>query len=336
MKIDSYTLSALCDRFCYVTGEDKIIIFGVRGSLPLNALKGDFEATSGFCEGYETKYMKLNYTTSRCTIGLWDTVNQKIALFPGSTVPSRQYLLRNKAALKTFNILSPGKYELKKGVHPREKNAYQRHEALLMDDYGLISIPEVSVAGGRLRFGLKQAENKVMLAGDNLHASRTEPDGIFQDENQKCLAALNMHFSSSGCITIVGQPKEYVSSRQNDGPWNSWVRFTDLLKKANVAKADKFSFLLFDYADFRMGRKSPDPLPIRYGASGNDVKKIQRILTSVSNVKKSAPYYAGPENGLFTEETVVSMLEFQEDFFTGTRNHPSDLPGFFRNTRHFM
>ena len=134
MKIDSSTLSALCDEFCYVTGEDKIIIFGVRGSLPLDAQKGDFDATSGFRDGYETGYMKLNYRTSRCTIGLWDKENQKIALFPGSTVPSKQYLLRNKAALKTFNILSPGKYELKKGIHPREKNAFQRHEALLMDD----------------------------------------------------------------------------------------------------------------------------------------------------------------------------------------------------------
>ncbi len=336
MKIDSSTLSALCDEFCYVTGEDKIIIFGVRGSLPLDAQKGDFDATSGFREGYETGYMKLNYTTSRCTVGLWDKENDKIALFPGSTVPSKQYLLRNKAALKTFNILSPGKYELKKGIHPREKDAYQRHEALLMDDYGLISIPEVSIAGGRLKFGLKQAQNKVMLAGDNLHASRTEPRGIFQDENQKCLAALNMHFSSSGCITIVGQPKEYVSSQQSDGPWNSWMRFQELLKKANVSKADKFSFLLFNYADFRRGRKNRDPLPIRYGASGNDVRKIQRILTTVSNIKKSSAYYSGPENGLFTEETVVSLLAFQEDFFTGKGNRPSDLSGFFRNTRHFM
>jgi hypothetical protein len=336
MIIDSYTLSALCDEFCYVTGEDKIILFGIRGSLPLDVKKGDFGATSAFSEWYEVGYTKLNYTTSRCSIGVWDKANQKIALFPGSTVPSKQYLLRNKAALKTFNILSPGKYELKKGIHPREKNAYQRHEALLMDDYGLISIPKVSITGGRLKFGLKNAQNKVMLPGDNLHASRTEPTGIFQDDNQKCLAALNMHFSSSGCITIVGQPKEYLSNRQNDGSWNSWMRFKELLTKVNDAEIDKFSFLLFNYADFTRRKKKQEALPLRYGASGNDIRKVQRILTSVSNVKKSSSYYSGPENGLFTEQTVVSLLEFQEDFFNGTSNRPSDLPGFFRNTRHFM
>ena len=219
MKISGTILSNICRNFFYEIGEDRLVLFGIRGGLPNAVLRGNPEVCAEPNKEHGIKSSRLNYSTSRCTVGIWNRQTDQVSLFPGSTVPSVKYLFDNRQALQHFNMLLPGKYELSRGLHPREKDGFQRHDAFLMNEFGHVSIPSVRITKRRLYFNFDIKEEKILLPGDNLHAGRIEPQGDFKNSEEKCLAALHMPFSGSGCITVAGQPTEYLSRPPNIGEW---------------------------------------------------------------------------------------------------------------------
>lgn len=336
MKISGTILSNICRNFQYEIGEDRLVLFGIRGSLPSAVLSGNPEVCAEPNNEHQIKSSRLNYSTSRCTVGIWNRETDQVSLFPGSTVPSVKYLFDNQQALRHFNMLNPGKYELARGLHPREESGFQRHKAFLMNDFGHVCIPSVKITKRRLRFNFDIQEEKILLPGDNLHAGRMEPRGNFNNIEQKCLAALHMPFSSSGCITVVGQSTEYLSRPPNNGEWNSWARFMDTIDKSEPDAASRYIFLLFSYNDFNsraQGLSSPET---RYGASGQYIQKAQRILSSVTTYNNTTPYYSGEMDGRFERETINSLINFQKDFYAPKQLTKPDLLRFFEHTRHFV
>ncbi|MDO1446480.1 hypothetical protein Q0590_09485 [Rhodocytophaga aerolata] len=332
MIIDADILAELCNFYQYSLTEQDYLFFAVRGSLPEAVLHGDFvEATK--LKAYQTiRRTRVNYKTARCTIGLWDVKNSKLALFPGSTVPSKKYLFTHASSIATFNILCPGRYELRRGVHPRNEHGFQRHEAFLMDGYGLVEIPPVERLTHTVRFDWSQSVYTVVLAGDNLHAARTEPR-----QDQPDLAGsimLKMNYSSSGCMTILGQPKEYVRSNRTYTAWNGWQTFVDLVNEVGADKKN-FTFLLFTFSDFENKNQTSSGSLIRYGSQGPEVVQIQQKLTSIIRLSTGLPYYTGPINSLFSGHTAMSYVVFQEDYSNGKIAPEIQTCKFLSSTKHF-
>ena len=245
MRLNADILSELCTYFNYPVSDTGYAVFAIRGSLPEATLKGDFSDAARWQHEHTMQRTILNYTTALCTIGLWNINSRKIALFSGSTLPSLQYLYQNPSALTSFNILAPGAYTLRKGIHPRSSN-YERHEALLMDGYGMATIPQIIKRHKSLRFSRQNISCKVLLPGDNLHAARIEPlPG--NDPMSTCRQTLLLNYSSSGCITITGQPAQYLNHSWSDRTWNSWETFSSYLREDITDPG--IDFFLFTYQD---------------------------------------------------------------------------------------
>ncbi len=334
MIIEGSSLLRLCGQYQYAIQNEQYILFAIRGSLPQAAIEGNFQYVTEFKNAHVIQPARVNYQTARCTIGVWDTQANKIALFPGSTLPSVTYLFSHPSSLETFNILCPGNYQLTRGIHPRNKDGFQRHEAFLMDGYALVKIPQVRKSKKKLRFNCNQVHYKVLPAGDNLHAARTDPSESDLDSGATCLASLQLPYSSSGCITIIGQPQPYIKHKPGNGVWNCWQTFMELVNKADPNKIN-FNFILFTFSDFLYKRPKSAGKCIRYGSQGPAVAQIQRTLQSVINLKTGLPYYTGEIDCQFSGQTAISYLKFQEDFTNGKIESEIHFQQFLSQTKHF-
>jgi hypothetical protein len=332
MKLEGGILYKHCGQYQYLLEENQPVLFAIRGCLPEAAFHGNFKFLTEFKPVHLVRPARLNYETARCTIGLWDTCTHQIALFPGSTVPSKSYLFTHASSLETYNILCPGSYELSRGIHPRHPEGFQRHEAFLMDHYALVEIPPVKKLKNTVRFDWPHAQNKVLRAGDNLHAARTEPEDA--DSPFNWAATLQAKYSSSGCITILGQPAQYVRHPPANAAWNCWHALMDLVNKTYPGKIN-FTFILLTFSDLRHISPKPADRSIRYGAQGPEVAQMQRILNAIIDLSTGLPYYTGDINGQFLHHTALSYLRFQEDFSKGKTACEIQMPRFLSQTKHF-
>lgn len=301
MVLSHQVLSELSNRFRYAVTNHPLLLFGIRGSLPSGSTK--------------IRPVDINYQTPRCTIGIWHRQQAKVFLFPGSTVPSLPYLLKNPSSITTCNVLAPGTYLLRRGIHPREPNNYQPHLAFLMDGYALVQRPTVDTQQKRLLVDEKLFS--VFLAGDNLHASRTEPGKRCRVPFALKRNLLAQGFSSSGCITIVGQPNQYKQTKLNNSYWNSWERFNTLLTEQDLQLQHTLPFLLFEYQDIATPLETSTYAPYRYGACGPAVSYLQQVLREVIHSPSAKPYYEGLISGQLEEETMRSLLRFCSDLLPG-------------------
>ncbi|WP_128544801.1 peptidoglycan-binding domain-containing protein [Larkinella soli] len=333
MTISGALLNVLCRRYRFVIDESVPVLFAVRSALPVEIMRGNFTVSGTFKSAHPVRPVRLNYQTVRCTVGIWIPSSGEVALFPGSTVPSAAYVYRHPDSRATFNILKPGLYRLKRGLHPRSERGFQRHPAFLMDGYGLVEVPGLVKAGRTARFDFRKVQYKVMLPGDNLHAARTEPEAG-QDSRQNCLASLRLPYSSSGCITVTGQPAPYVRNPTADSGWNCWMHFSDLLDRP-AFRSGQYDLLLFDDSDLAGEHPSASGGSLRYGSTGPDVARVQKILGSVLNGKTGRPFYEGPADGSFTGATASAYLHFQETFTRGPLTGQVDLRPFLNATKHF-
>jgi len=256
LKIDDSCIRIACAAYSYTISDSAMVIIAIRGCFP--ELCSDGYAEIAVSPGnYKIVIPKpVDYKMASCTIGVWLTETKEIALFPGSTVPSQHYLHAFPESVRHFNILCPGKYTFEKGIHPRRIAGYEKHEALLMVDQGWVVIPKVIREANESSFDFSRCTFDVMYARDNLHASRTEPFDIF-----------NCHYSSSGCLSIIGQPKEYVRNSAFSFFRNYWEQFMHLVN-SHSSTNDRIPLLLFNYADFDCHEKNPDGLILRYGSEG--------------------------------------------------------------------
>lgn len=319
----------------YDLEQKELIIFAIRGTLPEEAISGNFEETYKFKRQHRLVKKEVDFNTCSCTIGLWDRLHQRLALFPGSTVPSSVYLFHHPASLQTFNMLCTGMYELRRAVHPRNGIGYQPHEALVMDGYGLVEIPELMRTDSYFRIDPERFVKRVLLPGDNLHAARIEPVGKEMSSLEVCISTLSAPFSGSGCITIIGQPRGYFSNGIADGVWNCWEQFMYLLGTASQY-AENYKFILFDASDIEeFDASQPDGQIIRYGSSSIEVGVLQQHLHHIFEAKTGKAYYRDTIDNRFLKQTATAYLQFWNDITGGKPLKEIRIDDFLRLTRQF-
>ena len=91
--------------------EDEMLFVGIRGCLPLDG--------SVWSKSCRLERAVLDYQRPRCTLTQWLPGEQRIAVYPGSTVPHRRSILaaKRKSGIGA-NQLMPGFYrDYEKGWH---------------------------------------------------------------------------------------------------------------------------------------------------------------------------------------------------------------------------
>ncbi|MGC3946432.1 MAG: hypothetical protein QM762_18240 [Chryseolinea sp.] len=322
MKISGTVLKQLCDTFHFPIENDPAVLFAFRGCLPSDVHQSVTKDSILFRNSDEVNRTRVNYNNPRCTIGIWDRVADKIALFPGSTLPSKDYVRRHPSSVSSLNVLCPGCYHLRKGIHPRNERGFQPHSALLMDGFGIVGIPHVNEKTG---FSSRIATYDVVRPGDNLHAGRMEPLlNVYS-------SVLNLKYSSSGCITVVGQPAEYLQYNHRHTAWNSWTTF---IESEILTNQKNFHFLLFNFDDLNATTVSKSNL-IRYGSKRHEVSEIQYLLGGIVNANTGKLYYSGDLHCSFSDITAVSYFTFFKDYFSSIPGWEIQPQSFFTKTKHF-
>lgn len=323
MKVDSTILDHLCTTFHYNVEPAPAVIFAIRGCMPVTDAQAPWHF-GGASACFFARAVPVNYTTARCTIGLWNRTEKRITVFPGSTLPSLSYLTAHPSKQATFNILCPGLYELRKGLHPRSGGA-GAHRALLMDGYGIVEVPRLITGAGQVRFASAPKNYRVVLPGDNLHAARNEPQpgGTGSD-------MLMLHYSSSGCITICGKPTELITGVHPHVTWNYWQQFMDRISSYE----NHFPFLLFNAPDIQQATRVRQDF-LRYGSSGKQVQHLQKALACIAESTTGMPYYSGATDGRFTNTTVQSFFRFYKDISGQQAGYTLKPNRLFNSIRHF-
>lgn len=326
MNIYGNVLNELCNAFHFPIEKDPIILFAFRGCLPKDYDKNILsDHAIHFKSTDQLKRVSVNYLNPRCTIGIWDRVTDKIALFPGSTLPSKHYVKRHPSSATTLNVLCPGCYQLRKGIHPRNEQGFQPHQALLMDGFGIVGLPQINNTSTSTGFSSRIANYDVVRAGDNLHAGRMEPT------HKSYSSLFKLKYSSSGCITVVGQPKEYLRYNHQHTAWNSWTTF---IENVSLTNQKNFTFLLFNF-DNHSSESVSENQTIRYGSKQSAVGDIQYLLSNIVNTNTGQSYYSGDLDCTFTDQTAVSYFKFCKDFSTSKAGWEIQPQKFFNKTKHF-
>lgn len=271
MRVNSYPYS-----------ETQFMVFGIRGAKPVSAGFDTFKAS------HSIEISEVNYLNPRCIIAVWNPVENKIALFPGSTVPNLKYMKKQKEGTGRANAMQSGFYSFySKGYHnPSPANA---HQALRL---------ATNIFLRRTKDDLVFENTDPIEIGnpnDNLHAA-------YCDDT-------NGSYSSAGCQVIVGQPK--CSGRgANSGNTGYWKKFHDIIYQTAVAQHN-FDYTLFRYTDAEIVSQKGDELMqarLRFGSKGNLVLELQKKL-------KSKGYFHTEMDGEFGRNTLLAVLSFQKDNF---------------------
>ncbi len=244
---------------------DGLVLFGLRGCLPL-------QASTGWSASLKVRPVDVDYVHMRCALGIWDRRGRRIFAAPGSTVPHKDNV--EKAAARKgpakgrgTNQLEPGFYtDLTKGEHLQGKR--NGHQALRQTEYRFYR---------RSRTGVpyrESGDSAPLFYGnpyDNLHCG-WNVDGKAPG------------FSSAGCVVVAGMPHcpRREDRTANLGPWKI---FHDLLY---AAEQKTFPLLLLPAQTAvraltaAEGKESPAARQslLVYGSEGEDVKALQRRLAA--------------------------------------------------------
>lgn len=271
MRINSYPFS-----------ETQFMVFGIRGAQPTSP---DFDT---FKSSHNIEINEVNYTNPRCIIGIWNPVENKIALFPGSTVPHLKYMKKQKAGTGKANAMQSGFYHFyEKGYHnPSPANAHQ---------------------------ALRLATNIFLRrSNDDLVYENTDPIEVGNPNDNLHAAYCDTttgEYSSAGCQVIVGQPK-CTGRGTNSSHTGYWRKFYDIIYKTAVSQ-QHFDYTLFRYVDAEIVSQRGNELMqarLRFGSKGNAVLDLQKKL-------KSKGYFHTNLDGEFGKNTLLAVLNFQKDNF---------------------
>lgn len=280
-KIDSLVLQKLCTNNSFQFNKSELIFFGLRGAVPVDESNYDLE------EAHFIHLSDIDYRHPRCTFVQWLPKEEKLAIFPGSTVPHKKYI-RNSLEKngEGTNRLMTGHYNnYKKGYHKtgsetghsafRQINALPIRRTSDDEDY--------------------DAEDQVEFSRpfDNIHAAWCP--GIDSDR-----------YASAGCQVIVGYPKCKRRGELNNS--GAWKVFHD---NAYAVQQEVFSYILLNghdalrVAENKLSNKSKR---LRYGSTGEIVGILQKKL-------KQKNFYEGATDNQFGARTLFALLDFQSSVF---------------------
>lgn len=205
------TLRALWKKCNFPVPDDKMILFGLRGCLPVDVEDNDFASEQSLA------IHSYTHRNMRCTLGQWKP-GKGIAVFPGSTVPSVYNIRRAKDnSGRGTNMLMRGLYLYSKGMHkagkPTGHRAFRQATWFPVrrtkDDLDYDSADAVDLSSN--------------FVFDNLHCGwRMDPS--------------NEGFASAGCQVVAGLPScSKRGGAANIGPWADFVDHAYRRRKAEQA-----------------------------------------------------------------------------------------------------
>ena len=275
-------LHRLCEinNFNLPTGQ--MILFGLRGCLPVDTTDHDF-ATE-----HEVDFKELNYVNPRCTIIQWRPADGEFAVFPGSTVPSLKHVRTGAThGGSGVNQLATGYYDdYRKGYHkagkPTGHEAFRQNEAHPIrrsaDDYDYDNDDHVEIGNPY----------------DNIHAAWCQ--GVDSQSN----------YESAGCQVIVGFPKcPRRAPNPNIGPWKT---FHD---NAYQIAQTAFPYVLLNGRDALQAITADAgtvSVRVRFGSTGPLVGQVQTAL-------KATEFYEGIVDEDFGGRTLRAVLGYQTAVF---------------------
>ena len=265
----------------YPYSETKLMVFGIRGAKAIST-KHDTFAFS-----HTIQMSELNYLNPNCIIGIWNPVENKIALFSGSTVPNIKFIKKHKDGTAKANAMQSGFYSFyEKGYHNPSPNS--AHQALRL---------ATNIMLRRSNNDLVYTNEDPVEVGnpnDNIHAAYCDD--------------LTGNYSSAGCQVIVGQPKNKARNfQENTGNWKT---FFNIIYKDTPSQLH-FDYCLFRYADIDAVSTNTSGLMearLRFGSKGNSVLELQKKL-------KEKGYFNTSLDGEFGRNTLFAVLAFQKDKF---------------------
>lgn len=265
----------------YPYSETQYMVFGIRGAKPVSP------AFDTFKDAHSIEMSDVNYLNPKCIIGIWNPVQNTIALFPGSTVPHLKYIKKHKEGTGKANSMMSGFYNFyEKGTH--NPNPQHAHKALKLATNIVLRRSNNDLVYG--------ADDPIEVGNphDNIHAAYCDD--------------ITGNYSSAGCQVIVGQPKcQQRGSLDNTGYWKKFhsVIYTD------ATSQNHFNYSLFRYADIdaaaTVGSGQMDAR-LRFGSKGNLVLALQEKL-------KSKGYFHTILDGDFGRNTLIAVLAFQKETF---------------------
>lgn len=262
----------------FVLPAESAILFGLRGALPTNETDAELRSDRN------VDLKDIDNVHPRCTIGVWDTKNETVAVFAGSTVPFKTSIEQGipkmgqgtNQVMESYVTYVPGK-------HPGNKTADFQYSAFIQsgdfphrrskDDLDFDQDDEVFVA----------------FPGDNLHAAFSESSG-------------KPFFSSFGCQVVCGFPKRKAGNIADMG---MWPRFRDL---ALSFKQKSYRYALVQGRDAQAAATTPDgalAAKLYFGSKGTLTEKVQKAI-------KANGFPTIKVDGDFGRGTLTAVVAFQK------------------------
>lgn len=265
----------------YNFSEIDFLVFGIRGARPEGT---DF---STFRNSHSLEKVEVDYTRANCCIGIWNPVENKIALFPGSTVPNLTYIRKHKEGIAKANCMMTGFYSFyEKGYHyPSEKNA---HQALRL----------------ATNIFLRRSTNDLIFGNDDTVEVANPSDNI----HAAYCSDVNGAYNSAGCQVIIGLPK-CKSRGLNSQNTSYWKAFYDVVY--GRTSQQKFDYVLLRSVDAEvvsLNGNNPMQARLRFGSKGNVVLNLQAKLAGKG-------YFHTNQDGDFGRNTLRAVLEYQTAVF---------------------
>lgn len=303
---------------------DEMILFGVRGALPASMSSSllDYSQHLEFRESHLLQRVRVNYYYPRCILGQWLPSERKVAVFPGSTIPNLKVVQRNRKRKHQFNCMLAGFYQYSKGQHPRSDSGYQPHRALRLGSSVSLRRANYTTVNAQpvINYG-PEADIQVGNPGDNIHCARNNPRTTriehLKGTDFSVRFCMSDYYSSYGCQVIVGCPKQYIPSNQENGSWNAWDKFITNVYDEISSDQNNFKYILLESAEvktaFDANSSDPHQLKVRHGSTGWLVESLQQKLFNLRNSQDGQRYYSDSVDGDFGAKTARALINFQKD-----------------------
>ena len=257
-------LELLCTLNDFPVGESSgtPVLFGLRGA----AIVGAGSSGDGLWrDEVVLKNIRPNHHEARCVLGVWDRQQGKLAVYPGSTVPNAEAVVKWFRTRESGNLLVTGLYRYICGEHNGRPGCFLLRK---------------SIASKRKVIVRRTADNLVyeasdifqnMAPGDNIHPAFSGDPGWF---------------SSFGCQVVVGSA---TRSGQHSGPWAKFRRSAGL-RDADGEPGKAFLYVLLTGDEAlrasearRRGHGASSPevsgmRRLRFGSQGDRVARLQGRL----------------------------------------------------------
>jgi len=288
-KLTARDLAKIMRLHSFPVPDAEILFFGLRGCLPV-----DIESASSLSDEHELEIQEVDYRNLRCTLGQWWPKDDVYALYPGSTVPHANNILKGKKRIIRVNRLEHGFFRnYRRGRH--RHNGPTSHDAFRMD-YPL----PVRRTFDDLDYDLDDAV-EYTHPFDNIHASYTE--SLSSD-----------YFASAGCQVIMGYPNRKDGKfKEHTGPWKAF------LERGYAANQRDFQYMLIPAGiaeDVGGSRSDKHHYPLLRFGSRDDAHPPEtspRLARQVQARLNALGYNAGLEDGIYGRRTWKAVLAFQSE-----------------------